>query len=227
MHIIIDGLTVEIQKKKVKNINLAVLPPDGRVRISAPRRVSEEYIVNFVRSKMDWIQKQRDKILKKAIIVNREYVTGEKIYLFGEEYTLQTLPATGKARVTINGNTAYLETKNGSTAADREKTVNEWYRRLLKEQIRKYLPKWEKITGLHPTEWQIKNMKTRWGTCNTVSGKIWLNLQLAKKPFVCLEYVILHELTHLRIRNHGKDFIEAMNRYMPEWQAIKEKMNEF
>lgn len=226
MHIIIDGLTVEIQKKKVKNINLAVLPPDGRVRISAPRRVSEEYIVNFVRSKMGWIQKQRDKILKKAIITNREYITGEKIYLFGEEYTLQAVPTTGKARVTINGNTAYLETKNGSTAADREKTVNEWYRSLLKEQIRQYLPKWENITGLHPTEWQIKNMKTRWGTCNTVTGKIWLNLQLAKKPLICLEYVILHELTHLKVRNHGKDFIAVMDRYMPDWQTIKKKRME-
>lgn len=227
MHIIIDGLTVEIQKKKVKNINLAVLPPDGRVRISAPRRVSEEYIVNFVRSKMDWIQKQRDKILKKAIITNREYITGEKIHLFGEEYTLQAVPTTGKGRVTLNGSTAYLETKAGSTVEEKEKIVNEWYRSLLKEQIRQYLPKWEKITGLHPTDWQIKNMKTRWGTCNTVTGKIWLNLQLAKKPLICLEYVILHELTHLKVRNHGKDFIAVMDRYMPDWQTIKKKMMEY
>ena len=106
MHIIIDGLTVEIQKKKVKKINLAVLSPEGMVRISAPKRVSEEYISDFVRSKMGWIQKQRDKILKKAIITNREYITGEKIYLFGEEYTLQAVPTTGKGRMTINGSTA-------------------------------------------------------------------------------------------------------------------------
>ena len=69
-------------------------------------------------------------------------------------------------------------------------------------------------------------MKTRWGTCNTVTGKIWLNLQLAKKPLICLEYVILHELTHLKVRNHGKDFIAVMDRYMPDWQTIKKKMME-
>lgn len=97
---------------------------------------------------------------------------------------------------------------------------------MLKEKIEIYLPKWESITGLHCDSWQTKYMTTRWGTCNTNTRKIWLNLQLAKKPTECLEYVILHELTHLKIRNHSKDFVAIMDHYMPYWRDIKQKLND-
>lgn len=128
--------------------------------------------------------------------------------------------------VALNGNEAVLTVRKESTAKQREAFVNEWYRSLLKEKIEIYLPKWEKITGLYCDSWQTKYMTTRWGTCNTNTRKIWLNLQLAKKPMECLEYVILHELTHLKVRNHGKDFIAIMDQYMPYWRETKKLLNE-
>ena len=126
----------------------------------------------------------------------------------------------------LSGDKALLTVRKESTAKQREAFVNEWYRGLLKEQIEKYLPLWEQRTGLHCSAWQTKYMTTRWGTCNTKTGKIWLNLQLAKKPPECLEYVILHELTHLKIRNHGDDFVAYMDEHMPYWREIRKKLND-
>ena len=125
----------------------------------------------------------------------------------------------------LEGNEAILTVRKESTAKQRETFVNEWYRTLLKEKIKIYLPKWESITGLHCDSWPIKYMTTRWGTCNTNTRKIWLNLQLAKKPIECLEYVILHELAHLKVRNHSKDFVVIMDQYMPYGRDIQSKLN--
>jgi predicted metal-dependent hydrolase len=115
--------------------------------------------------------------------------------------------------------------RENSTVEQRGRWVNEWYREQLKEKIQKYLPKWEAITGLYPSSWQTKYMTTRWGTCNTKTGKIWFNLQLAKKPVECLEYVILHELVHLKVKNHGPDFVAMMDLHMPYWRDVRKNLN--
>ena len=104
--------------------------------------------------------------------------------------------------------------------------LDELDRMLLKEKIEIYLPKWENITGLHCDSWQTKYMTTRWGTCNTNSRKIWFNLQLAKKPIECLEYVILHELAHLKIKGHNKEFVALLDKYMPYWRDTRKLLNE-
>lgn len=119
-----------------------------------------------------------------------------------------------------------MTVRKESTAKQRQAYVNEWYRVLLKEKIELYLPKWEQITGLYCDSWQTKYMTTRWGTCNTATKKIWFNLQLAKKPVECLEYVMLHELAHLKVRNHGKDFIAILDKYMPYWRETRKLLNE-
>lgn len=126
----------------------------------------------------------------------------------------------------LSGNSALLTVRKESTAKQRENFVNEWYREHLKSEIAKLLPKWERITGLKCSSWQTKYMTTRWGTCNAQTKKIWINLQLAKKPVACLEYVILHELAHTQVRNHGSDFIAIMDQYMPYWRDVKKKLND-
>ena len=154
-----------------------------------------------------------------------KYVSGEELYVFGKPYLLKVKHGCKRNSLMLQGNEAILTVRKESTVKQREAFINEWYRALLKEQIGVYLPKWEKITGLYSDSWQIKNMKTRWGTCNTRIRKIWLNLQLAKKPVECLEYVILHELAHLKVPNHGKDFIAIMDQYMPDWRAVRARLN--
>lgn len=226
MQIEISGINIEIQKKNIKNLHLVVAPPDGKVRVSAPMHLSDESITMFVRTKLSWIKKQQEKFAKQPRQSKREYVSGETLYVFGQQYFLRVEYSYKGNSLVLEGNEAVLTVRKESTAKQREAFVNEWYRTLLKGKIEIYLPKWESITGLHCDSWQTKYMTTRWGTCNTNTRKIWLNLQLAKKPTECLEYVILHELTHLKIRNHSKDFVAIMDHYMPYWRDIKQKLND-
>lgn len=226
MQIEISGIEIDVQKKNIKNLHLAVVPPDGRVRVSAPMHLSDESIAMFVRTKLSWIKKQQEKFEKQPRQCEREYVSGETLYVFGQQYFLRVEYSYKGNSLVLEGNEAILTVRKESTSKQREAFVNEWYRSLLKDKIEIYLPKWEKITGLYCDSWQTKYMTTRWGTCNTNTRKIWLNLQLAKKPIDCLEYVILHELVHLKIRNHNKDFVAMMDRYMPYWGEIRKKLND-
>lgn len=226
MHILLSGIPVEIKKKNIKNMHLYVKPPEGHVEVSAPMNMSEESIELFLRTKLGWIRKQQEKFKKQERQSAREYVSGETLYLWGEAYYLNVRHSGKGNSLAIEGGEATLTVRESSTTEQRSRWVNEWYRERLKEQIEKYLPKWETITGLHPTSWQTKYMTTRWGTCNTKSGKIWLNLQLAKKPIECLEYVILHELVHLKVKNHGPEFVALMNEHMPFWRDIRKKLND-
>lgn len=226
MQIQIADISVEIVKKEIKNMHLAVLPPDGKVRVSAPLAMPDEAIAMFVRTKLGWIRKQQAKFEAQPRQSQREYVSGETLYVWGRQYFLQVAYSYKGNSLVLDGNQAILAVRKESTANQREAFVNEWYRGLLKAEVEKYLPKWEKITGLHCSSWQSKYMTTRWGTCNTNTRKIWLNLQLAKKPIECLEYVILHELAHLKVKNHGLEFIAILDQHMPQWRERKMLLNE-
>ena len=226
MHTEISGITIEIIKKNIKNMHLSVLPPNGRVRISAPLRMSDESILMFARTKLSWIRKQQEKFAIQERQSEREYVSGETLYVFGKQYFLRVEYSYKGNSLVLSGEEAILTVRKESTSKQREAFVNEWYRALLKEKIEIYLPKWEKITGLYCDSWQTKYMTTRWGTCKTNSRKIWFNLQLAKKPIECLEYVILHELAHLKIKGHNKEFVALLDKYMPYWRDTRKLLNE-
>ena len=226
MQIEISGIQIEVQKKNIKNLHLSVMPPYGNVRVSAPIHLSDESIAMFIRTKLSWIKKQKEKFEKQPRQCEREYVSGETLYVFGQQYFLRVEYSYKGNSLVLEGNEAILTVRKESTAKQREAFVNEWYRSLLKEKIEQYLPKWENITGLYCDSWQTKYMTTRWGTCNTNTRKIWLNLQLAKKPIECLDFVILHELIHLKVRNHNKDFVAIMDQYMPYWRETKKLLND-
>lgn len=221
----ISGIPIEIHKKKIKNIHLYVKPPNGSVTVSAPLRMSDEAIERFVRNKINWIKKHIAKFENQPRQTKREYVSGETLYVWGKQYYLQTEYG-NRNMLALSGDRAVLTVRKESTIAQREKFVREWYRELLKAEIARLLPKWERITGLKASGWQTKYMTTRWGTCNTRTGKIWLNLQLAKKTPECLEYVILHELVHLVEKRHNERFASLMDKYMPMWREVKAALNE-
>ncbi len=219
------GIEIEVQRKRIKNLHLYVLPPDARVRISVPLGFSDEEIEKFVKSKMNWILKQRIQILNRQNPKKNEYETGDCIYVFGQKYIIQIIHSGRKNSLTLFGDTAVLNTRKNSTKEQREKIIKEWYREALREKVSELLPKWERRTGLYCSGWQSKDMVTRWGTCNTKTKKIWLNLKLAKRPLYCLEYVILHELAHLKVSNHGEKFVAILDKYNPSWKQIRKVMN--
>lgn len=226
MQIVIANIPVEIVRKNIKNLHLAVLPPDGNVRVSAPETMTDEAITMFVRTKLGWVRKQQEKFRQQPRQSERQFVSGETLYVWGRQYYLQVEYSYKGNSLNLLGDKAILTVRKESTAVQREAFVNEWYRDQLKQQVAVYLPKWERITGLQCSGWQSKYMTTKWGTCSISSRKIWLNLQLAKKPMECLEYVILHELAHLQVKNHGPEFIAILDQHMPYWRDYKKLLND-
>lgn len=224
MNVIIEGIPVTITKKDIKNLHLTVKPPDGRVEVSAPKRMSDAAVISFVSSKADWIRRQQANIARRDYPKGHMYVSGETLYVKGRPYTLRVLQGS-RSSVEIIGEDVVLTAKPDSSVQKREKLITEWYRSILKAEVAEYLPKWEKITGLHCNSWQSKQMRSRWGTCNTQTGRIWLNVQLAKAEPRCLEYVILHELAHLKVSNHRADFKALLDAFMPEWREVKKRLN--
>lgn len=220
-----NGIEVLVIKKNIKNMHLYVKPPDGHVEVSAPANLNDESIKMFIRTKIGWIHRQQEKFVLQPRQTKREYVSGEAFYVWGRQYYLLVTYSNKGNSLLLDGDKAVLTVRENSTTEQRERFVNEWYRSILKAEIEQTLAKWEKITNLHPSSWQTKYMTTRWGTCNTNTKKIWLNLQLAKKPFECLEYVILHELIHLEIKNHNAQFNAKMDQYMPQWREIRKDLN--
>jgi predicted metal-dependent hydrolase len=220
----VAGIPIEVCKKNIKNMHLYVKPPDGHVTVSAPLSISDVAIERFVRTRTSWIKKQVAKFDNQPRQSEREYVSGETLYVWGKQYYLQTEYG-GKNALVLSGEKAILTVRKESIPEQRDNFVREWYRELLKAEIARLLPKWEKTTALKVSGWQTKYMTTRWGTCNTATGKIWLNLQLAKKTPDCLEYVILHELVHLVEKTHNEKFVALMDRYMPMWREVKATLN--
>ena len=223
--ITIAGVEATLIRKRVKNIRVTIVPPDGEVRVTAPRLCPELLIRSFLAERADWINRHRAAILKKHENDPRRFETGETVPLFGASYRLTVLEHQKKNGVTLDADRLILSLRNTATPEQREAVLNDWYRERLKTEIDYLMPLWSERTGLNPSGWIIRNMTSRWGTCNTQTGRITLNLQLVKYPLPCLEYVILHELAHLRVRGHGADFKAILDANMPSWRARRKQLN--
>lgn len=223
----VSGLLVEVVRKNIKNLHLAVYPPLGKVRVAAPLRVGDEAVRLSVLTRLAWIKRQRAKFVGQERQSQREYVTGESHYFQGRRYRLNVVIHAGPGHVAIrNKSTLDLFVREGTDTAHREKLLLGWYRGQLKALIPALIDQWAGVVGEMPTGWGVKQMKTKWGTCNIKARHIWLNLELAKKPVHCLEYIIVHELAHLLERHHNDRFIALMNQAMPQWQMYRKELNQ-
>ena len=222
----VRGIEVEVVRKDIKNLQLAVYPPEGRVRVAVPLRLDDDAVRLAVISRLGWIQRRRDGFEEQERQSEREMVSGESHFVQGRRYRLDVVERDGPPTVRLRNHTTLdLGVRPGTTREVREAILNRWYRRLLRSQVPDLIARWEAVIGVTVTEWGIKKMKTRWGTCNIESGRVWLNLDLAKKAPGCLEYIIVHEMVHLLERQHNERFIEYMNRFMPQWQLNREELN--
>lgn len=227
MHqIIVNGFVVDVVRKNIKNLHLGVYPPNGRVRVAAPLRINDEAVRLLIISKLAWIKRQQEKFEAQERQSAREYVSGESHYYQGRRYLLNVIEQKGSPAVILRNNkTMDLFVRPDSDASQRERVLIAWYRQRLKEEIALLIAKWEPIIGVEVAEWRVKQMKTKWGTCNIKAHRIWLNLELVKKPLHCLEYIIVHEMVHLLERHHNDRFLAYMNRFMPLWQYYREELN--
>jgi len=222
----VGGIDISAEKKQIKNMYIRVIPPDGKVKITAPMSATEDAIRMFAVSRIAWIKKQRQKFVEQPRQTERRYVTGESYYLWGKRYRLDVIYSNVRNDISISGQKIVLQVRKDSTPQQRANVMDEWYREVLKNAIPSVFEKCERLVGVKAKEWQVKNMRTKWGTCNIQAKRVWLNLQLAKKTPECLEYVIIHELVHLLEKNHNDAFKGYMNSFYPNWRTVKANLND-
>ncbi len=223
--ITVANITIDVVKKDIKNLHLAVYPPTGRVRIAAPLRTNDEAIRLFAISKLGWIKRHQRNFTGQDREAMREFVSGESHYFNGRRYLLKVIEDDATPRVVLQHKKIELYIRAGSTTKQRAAILNEWFRNELKKQIPELVEKWERTMKLKLNEWGVKQMKTKWGTCNIEAKRIWLNLELVKKPLRCLDYIIVHEMVHLLERHHNDNFVSHMDKFLPQWRVYKKELN--
>lgn len=223
-----SGISAEVEWKDIKNIHLTIYPPDARVHISAPLAMTEEAIRLFIITKKTWIDKRVLQILEHNRQSPREYVSGENHYFKGRRYRLKVVHHNNPAKVEIQGNEyIILYVREKVTKERRAEILKEWYRTEFKDILTGMIEKWEKILDVKSNRWEVKQMKTMWGSCNHRTRNIIFNLELVKKPVHCIEYIVVHELLHIKVRLHNEEFTALLNRYFPNWRQLKDELNEF
>jgi len=225
--ITVGGLTVEVVRKPIKNLHLGVYPPLGRVRVAAPLAVDDEAVRLAVVGKLGWIKRQQAKFQAQPRQSERRMVSGESHYFLGQRYRLRVHETSGTAlHIALRGKTSMdLFVRPETSIKRREQVLQDFYRAELKRLVPELLEKWQPKLGVEVRAWGIKRMKTKWGTCNIEAQRIWLNLELAKKPVQCLEYILVHELAHLHERHHNDRFIRLLDQHLPQWSQLRELLN--
>ena len=225
-HIEVSGFSIEVVRKDIKHFYIGVHPPNGQIRVSAPLRLDDDAVRMAIISRLGWIKRKQASFAKQERQSQREYVSGESHYFAGRRYRLKVNEQDCPPKVKLLNNTRIgLTVRPRTDRNKRESVLYEWYREHLRAQIPPLLSKWEPKMNVSVNEVRIKKMKTLWGSCNIEAKRIWLNLELAKKPQSCLIYVLVHEMTHLLERHHNDRFRELMDTFLPQWRTNQDELN--
>lgn len=223
--ICIGDIEIDVTKKDIKNVHLSVYPPHGQVRVSAPLHMDLDMIRLYTISRLTWIRKHQRKIKSQKREAKREYLSKESHYFLGKRYLLKVKDDAAINKIRLLHSHIEMNLRHNTLREKRKELLDAWYRNQLKEIVVKQIAKWEPLMGVKVAEFGIKKMKTKWGTCNREASRIWINLELAKKPIQCIEYIVVHEMVHFSERNHTDRFVTLMNNYLPNWRELKEELN--
>ena len=202
MHIInVADIEIEVERKSIKNLHLAVYPPDARVHISMPDYLADDDARNFVLQKLEWLRTQIEEVLAQ--------------------------PRQTKRQLELKGNKLYMFLKPGTSIETRAELMRTWYRYHLKKELESMLQCWANKLKENPFKWQVKQMKTEWGSCIPSKRLLIFNLELARVPRECIEFVIVHEFCHFKVDTHNKIFEMLMNKRLPNWRTLRQKLNTF
>ncbi len=221
----LGDIAVDVVLKDIKNINLSVSSPMGRVRISAPSRMNIDNIRAFAISKLGWIKQQQQKLQRQERETPREYLDRESHYVWGRRYLLKVIEDHATPEVKLKHSEMILRVRPGTEVELRRAIVSLWYREQIKATVPGLIAKWERMMHVKVDRVFVQKMKTKWGSCNPANRSIRLNTDLAKKPHECLEYVLVHEMVHLLERHHNERFKESLDRLMPQWHQYREALN--
>jgi predicted metal-dependent hydrolase len=225
-YLTVAGIGIDVVYKDIKNLHIGVYPPVGRVRVAAPRRLDDEQVRLALVQRLPWIKRQRERLQAAERQSQRRMVSGESHYAWGSRYRLKVVKRPGRAHVELEGDRMILYVPEETSTEQRREWLDRWYRQGLRECVPVLLAKWEPTIDVRVTRWTIRRMKTKWGSCNRETGHIWFNVELAKKHPDCLEYIAVHEMTHLLERGHGRRFIKLMDGFMPDWRTRRDQLND-
>ena len=221
----LGGVAVDVVRKDIKNVHLSVHPPTGRVRISAPLRMSLDTIRLFAISKLGWTRQQQQRLRGQERETRREYLDRESHFVWGRRLLLRVEEADAAPKVEIKHARLLLRVRPGADEAAREAVIAGWYRQLVRTAVPTLIESWERRLSVRVNGYFVQQMRTKWGSCNPTARTIRLNTELAKKPQECLEYIVVHEMVHLLEPTHSPRFLAIMDRVMPEWRNMRELLN--
>lgn len=220
-----DLILVQLNRKPIKNLHISALLPDDRVRVSAPQAMTDNAIRRAVVSRIPWIRKPQIQLAAQPRQSEREMVSGECHYFWGMAYRLQVIESGRKPKVWDDRKRLNMAVPVQYSTEERLRLLNDFYRAELKERIAELIPTWQERIEVDVSSWMVRKMKTQWGSCNSASKRILLNLELAQKPPECLEYILVHELVHLLERRHNEQFTAHMDRLLPNWRERRDLLN--
>ena len=219
-------VTILVTKKDIKNVHLSVHPPDGRVTLVAPSATRLEVARAYAISKLGWIREQQSKLANQARESPRQFIERESHYVWGRRYLMTVTQHDSKPKVSLDHKRITLTIRPGSDAEKRAAVIHEWHKSLLHKLVPELIKKWELKLNVEVTGYFLQRMKTKWGSCNHLAGHIRLNTELVKKPKDLLEYVIVHEMAHLREPTHSDRFVAILDEYYPSWREARAELNE-
>ncbi|MHB1955491.1 MAG: M48 family metallopeptidase [Sulfobacillus sp.] len=225
-YLTVAGIDVDVVYKDIKNLHIGVYPPMGRVRVAAPQQLDDDQVRLAVVHRLPWIKRHQQQLRSAQRQSIREMVTGESHYVWGSRYRLKVIERHGRAHVEVDGERLLLYVPEGTDAEHRRALLDHWYRAQLKQAVPDVLSRWEPKIGVAVPKWTIRRMKTKWGSCNRETGHIWFNVELSKKHPDCLEYLAVHEMTHLLERGHGERFSKLMDKHLPDWKERRDRLNQ-
>ncbi|MBY6127689.1 M48 family metallopeptidase [Qipengyuania aquimaris] len=222
----IGDISIEVTRKAVKNVHLSVHPPDGQVTLVAPTDTRLEVAHAYATSRLGWIRKQQEQFRNQAREAPRRYVTRETHYLWGRRHLLSVVERDGKPEVIVDHRTIHLRVRPGTSAATRAEIMHAWHLQVLHDAVPAIITKWESKLGVSVKRYFLQRMKTKWGSCNAARKTIRLNTELVKKPRDLLDYVVLHEMLHIREPTHSPRFFDLMAKNCPNWAEARLELNE-
>jgi len=221
----VGDIAVDVVLKDIKNIHLSVLPPTGSVRISAPLRMSLDTIRVFAISKLGWIKQQQNKFREQDREMPREHLDRESHFVWGKRYLLKLIESDAVPQAELKRNKLILRVRPGTNNEAKQAIVAQWYREQVRAAVLPFIAMWEPILGVKVERVFVQKMKTKWGSCNPTSNSIRINTELGKKPIACLEYIVVHEMTHLLVRHHNDRFKSFMDENLPNWKMLRQTLN--
>lgn len=217
--IFVDDVEVVLVRRKMKNVKITV-KENGNVVASAPASVPIKQVALFVEKNIDWINKTRQERLSR---VSADFISGNKLMVLGKEYVIKFISAP-KKKIKLVGEEIVFFAPQGESQESLKILYLTFCKRQLKKVLPEYFQKWSKATGLEVKGFSVRDMQTRWGSCNPRRQTISINVHITEKPLVCLDYLVLHEIAHILEPSHNQNFKNFLSKYMPDWKIFRKML---